>query len=95
MNRFRQPAASFPWLAGLRWSFVGYVAGTLLAAGANSAGFPMLAGGILLLAAACFVGSIVCAAMSAWKSRVALLYLALAGVMIVLALLFGNGNSIN
>lgn len=95
MKHSQQKIAPFSWLAGLRWSFVGYVAGTLLAAGANSAGFPMLAGGILLLAAACFVGSIVCAAMSARKSRVALLYLALAGVMIVLALLFRNGNSIN
>ena len=34
MHGFRRRIASFPWFAGLRWSFVGYVAGTLLAAGA-------------------------------------------------------------
>ena len=37
MHGFRRRIASFPWFAGLRWSFVGYVAGTLLAAGAARA----------------------------------------------------------
>ena len=86
MHGFRRRIASFPWFAGLRWSFVGYVAGTLLAAGA--AGMP-------LLAAACFVFSVVCAVLSARRSRIALLYLFLAALMIAVALLFGNGGSIN
>ena len=87
MHGFRRRIASFPWFAGLRWSFVGYVAGTLLAAG--------VAGIILLLAAACFVFSVVCAVLSARRSRIALLYLFLAALMIAVALLFGNGGSIN
>lgn len=95
MHGFRRRIASFPWLAGLRWSFVGYVAGTLLAAGAGAAGMPLLAGIILLLAAACFVFSVVCAVLSARRSRIALLYLFLAALMIAVALLFGNGGSIN
>ena len=90
MHGFRRRIASFPWFAGLRWSIVGYVAGTLLAAG-----MPLLAGIILLLAAACFVFSVVCAVLSARRSRIALLYLFLAALMIAVALLFGNGGSIN
>ncbi|WP_156473602.1 MULTISPECIES: hypothetical protein [unclassified Akkermansia] len=55
----------------------------------------MMAGIILLLAAACFVFSVVCAFLSARRSRIALLYLFLAALMIAVALLFGNGGSIN
>ena len=32
MKQSQQKTASFSWLVGLRWSFAGYVVGTLLAA---------------------------------------------------------------
>lgn len=92
MNEARQKAVSLSWLAGLRWSFAGYVAGTLLAAGAGALDFPVLARGLLLLAAVCFVASLVCAGMCARSSKVARWYLLLVLVMIMAAVLFGRGS---
>lgn len=43
MKQSQQKTASFSWLVGLRWSFAGYVVGTLFAAGAGALDFPMLA----------------------------------------------------
>ena len=50
MRPVRQKTFSVSWLAGLRWSFGGYVTGTLLAAGAGALDFPLLAQ-VMLLAA--------------------------------------------
>lgn len=92
MNEVPQKTASFSCLAGLRWSFAGYVAGTLLAAGAGALDFPVLARGLLLLAAVCFVASLVCAGVCARSSKVARWYLLLVLVMIMAAVLFGRGS---
>ena len=92
MNKNQQKAVSFSWLAGLRWPFAGYVAGTLLAAGAGALDFPVLARGVLLLAAVCFVASLVCAGVCARSSKVARWYLLLVLVMIMAAVLFGRGS---
>lgn len=92
MNKNQQKAVSFSWLAGLRWSFAGYVAGTLLAAGAGALDFSVLARGLLLLAAVCFVVSLVCAGVCARSSKVARWYLVLVLVMIMAAVLFGRGS---
>lgn len=61
MRPVRQKTFSVSWLAGLRWSFGGYVTGTLLAAGAGALDFPLLAQVMLLAAAVCFAASLVCA----------------------------------
>lgn len=92
MNKNQQKVVSFSWLAGLKWSFAGYVAGTLLAAGAGALDFPVLARGLLLLAAVCFVASLVCAGVCARSSKVARWYLLLVLVMIMAAVLFGRGS---
>lgn len=92
MNENQQKVAFFSWLAGLRWSFAGYVVGTLLAAGAGALDFPVLARGLLLLAAVCFVASLVCAGMCTRSSKVARWYLLLVLVMIMAAVLFGRGS---
>lgn len=92
MNKASQKTASFPWLAGLRWSFAGYVAGILLAAGAGALDLPVLARGLLLLAAVCFVASLVCAGRCARRSKIARWYLLLVLVMIMVAVLFGRGG---
>lgn len=93
MNEDRRKTASFSWLAGLRWSFAGYVAGTLLAAGAAALDFPVLARGMLLAAAVCFVMSLACAGACIRSSKVARWYLLLVVVMIMIAVLFGHGSS--
>lgn len=92
MNENQQKAVSLSWLTGLRWSFAGYVAGTLLAAGAGALDLPVLARGLLLLAAVCFVASLVCAGVCARSSKVARWYLLLVLVMIMAAVLFGRGG---
>ncbi len=92
MSENRQKTASFSWLAGLRWSFAGYVAGTLLAAGAGALDLPMLAWAMLLAAAVCFVVSLVCAGACIRSSKAARWYLLLVLVMIMIALLFGREN---
>lgn len=92
MNENRQKKASFSWLAGLRWSFTGYVAGTLLAAGAGALDLPVLARGLLLLAAVCFVASLVCAGACVRSSKIARWYLVLVVVMIMVAVLLRNGS---
>ena len=45
MRPVRQKTFSVSWLAGLRWSFGGYVTGTLLAAGAGGTGFSLAGAG--------------------------------------------------
>lgn len=92
MNENQQKVAFFSWLTGLRWSFAGYVVGTLLAAGTGALDFPVLARGLLLLAAVCFVASLVCAGVCARSSKVARWYLLLVLVMIMAAVLFGRGS---
>lgn len=92
MSADRQKTASFSWLTGLRWSFGGYVVGTLLAAGAGGLDFPMLARVMLLAAAVCFVVSLVCAGARVRSSKAARWYLLLVLVMIMIAMLFGHGN---
>lgn len=92
MNENRQKKAPFSWLAGLRWSFAGYVAGTLVAAGAGALDFPMAARGMLLLAAVCFVASLVCAGACVRSSKIARWYLVLVVVMIMVAVLLRNGS---
>lgn len=92
MKQSQRKIAFCSWLAGLRWSFAGYVAGTLLAAGAGALDFPVLARGGLLLAAVCFVASLVCAGVCARSSKVARWYLLLVLVMIMAAVLFGRGS---
>lgn len=93
MEHRQQKTASFSWLAGLRWSFAGYVIGTLLAAGAGALDFPMLARGMLLAAAVCFVVSLVCAGACIRSSKVARWYLLLVLVMMMVAVLFGRGGN--
>lgn len=93
MKQSQQKTDSFSWLAGLRWSFAGYVTGTLLAAGAGALDFPMLARGVLLLAAVCFTGSLVCAGACIRISKVARWYLLLVLVMMLVAVLFGRGDN--
>lgn len=92
MKHSQQKTASFSWLAGLRWSFAGYVAGTLLAAGAGALDLPMLARVMLLEAAVCFVVSLVCAGTCIRSSKAARWYLLLVLVMIMITLLFGREN---
>ena len=92
MKQSQQKTASFSWLAGLRWSFAGYVIGTLFAAGAGALDFPMLARAMLLAAAVCFVVSLVCAGACIRSSKAARWYLLLVLVMIMIALLFGREN---
>ena len=53
MRPGRQKTFSVSWLAGLGWSFGGYVTGTLLAAGAGELDFPLLAQ-VMLLAGGLF-----------------------------------------
>ena len=79
-------------LAGLRWSFGGYVTGTLLAVGAGALDFPLLAQVMLLAAAVCFAASLVCAGACFRGSKIARWYLLLVLVMIMVAVLFGNGG---
>lgn len=55
MRPGRQKTFSVSWLAGLGWSFGGYVTGTLLAAGAGALDFPLLAQVMLLAAAVCLL----------------------------------------
>ena len=86
MRPVRQKTFSVSWLAGLRWSFGGYVTGTLLAAGAGALDFPLLAQ-VMLLAA-----SLVCAGACFRGSKIARWYLLLVLVMIMVAILFGNGS---
>lgn len=93
MSENRQKTASFSWLAGLRWSFAGYVAGTLLAAGVGALDFPMLARVMLLAAAVCFVVSLVCAGACIRSSKAARWYLLLVLVMMLVAVLFGSGSN--
>ena len=95
MKRSQRKTAFFSWLAGLRWSFAGYVAGTLLAAGAGALDFPMLGRGMLLVAVVCFVVSLVCAGACIRNSKVARWYLFLVAVTMMVALLFRQGGSIN
>ena len=85
MKQSQQKTASFSWLAGLRWSFAGYV-------GAGALDFPMLARAMLLAAAVCFVVSLVCAGACIRSSKAARWYLLLVLVMIMIALLFGREN---
>lgn len=93
MKQSQQKTASFSWLAGLRWSFAGYVVGTLFCGGGQGAlDFPMLARGMLLAAAVCFVVSLVCAGACIRSSKAARWYLLLVLVMIMIALLFGREN---
>lgn len=92
MKQVRRQTDSFPWLKGLRWTFAGYVGGTLAAAGAQAMEAGLPARGALVLAAVCFVASLVCAVMSVRKSRAALFYLLLAAVMVVVAVLFGSSG---
>lgn len=93
MSENRQKATGFSWLAGLRWSFAGYVIGTLLAAGAGALDFPMLARVVLLAAAVCFVVSLVCAGACIRSSKAARWYLLLVLVMMLVAVLFGGGSN--
>lgn len=93
MSENRQKTVSFSWLAGLRWSFAGYVIGTLLAAGAGALDFPMLARVVLLAAAVCFVVSLVCAGACIRSSKAARWYLLLVLVMMLVAVLFGGGSN--
>lgn len=64
MKQSQQKTASFSWLVGLRWSFAGYVVGTLFAAGAGALDFPMLArahafgGGGLFCRVSCLCGGV-------------------------------------
>ena len=59
MRPVRQKTFSVSWLAGLRWSFGGYVTGTLLAAGAGALDFPLLAQVMLLFCRlSCLCGSV-------------------------------------
>ena len=58
MRPGRQKTFSVSWLAGVGWSFGGYVTGTLLAAGAGALDFPLLAQVMLLAAAVCFAASL-------------------------------------
>lgn len=92
MKQIQRKAASFFWPAGLRWSFAGYVIGTLLAAGAGALDFPVLVRVMLLLAAACFAASLVCAGVCARTSKVARRYLLLVLVMMMVAVLFWRGG---
>ena len=92
MRLVRQKTFSVSWLAGLRWSFGGYVTGTLLAAGAGALDFPLLAQVMLLAAAVCFAASLVCAGACFRGSKIARWYLLLVLVMIMVAILFGNGS---
>lgn len=91
MKQSQQKTASFSWLAGMRWSFAGYVAGTLLAAGAGALDLPALARVVLLAAAVCFAASLVCAGACFRSSKAARWYLLLVLVMIMVAALFGRG----
>lgn len=93
MEHRQKKIASFSWLAGLRWSFAGYVAGTLFAAGAGALDFPMLARVMLLAAAVCFVVSLVCAGACIRSSKAARWYLLLVLVMMLVAVLFGGGRN--
>ncbi|WP_302014387.1 hypothetical protein [uncultured Akkermansia sp.] len=93
MKQSQQKTASFSWLTGLRWSFAGYVAGTLLAAGAGALDFPVLARGVLLLAAVCFAASLVCAGACIRSSKAARWYLLLVLAMMLVAVLFGRGDN--
>ena len=90
MRPVRQKTFSVSWLAGLRWSFGGYVTGTLLAAGAGA--LDLLAQVMLLAAAVCFAASLVCAGACFRGSKIARWYLLLVLVMIMVAVLFGNGG---
>ena len=92
MRPVRQKTFSVSWLAGLRWSFGGYVVGTLFAAGVGALDLPMLARAMLLAAAVCFVVSLVCAGACVRSSKAARWYLLLVLVMIMIAMLFGHGN---
>ncbi len=92
MKHSQEKTAPPSWLAGLRWSFTGYVAGTLLAAGAGALDLPVLARGLLLLAAVCFVASLVCAGACVRSSKIARWYLVLVVVMIMVAVLLRNGS---
>lgn len=92
MSENRQKTSAFSWLVGLRWSFAGYVIGTLLAAGAGALDFPLLARGMLLAAALCFVVSLVCAGACVRSSKAARWYLLLVLVMIMIVMLFGHEN---
>lgn len=92
MKQSQQKTASFSWLAGLRWSFAGYVAGTFVAAGAGGLDLPLLARVVLLAAAVCFVLSLVCAGACFRRSKAARWYLLLVFVMIMVAVLFGHGG---
>ena len=71
MRPGRQKTFSVSWLAGLGWSFGGYVTGTLLAAGAGALDFPLLAQVMLLAAAVCFAASLVCAGACFRGSKIA------------------------
>lgn len=91
MKSFRPALKSMPWLSWLRWSFACYMLGTLLAAGLRGVDYPQLAGGILVLTAAGFVFSLVCAVMAARESRLARGYLLLVLLMAVVVFWRGNG----
>lgn len=92
MRPSHRKISSFFWLVGLRWSFGGYVAGTLLAAAAEALDFLLLARMMLLAAAVGFATSLVCAVACFRDSRAARWYLLLVLVMIMIAVLFGNGG---
>ncbi len=92
MRPGRQKTFSVSWLAGLRWSFGGYVTGTLLAAGAGALDFPLLAQVMLWAAAVFFAASLVCAGACFRGSKIARWYLLLVLVMIMVAVLFGDGG---
>lgn len=78
-------------MSGLRWSFASYVLGTLAVSGLLSAGWDMAAKLVLVLAAVCFLVSIICAAVSCRENRGARFYLLLVGVMLVIALCCSHG----
>lgn len=78
-------------MSGLRWSFASYVLGTLAVSGLLSAGWDMAAKLVLVLAAVCFLVSIICAGLSCGENRGARFYLLLVGVMLVIALCCSHG----
>lgn len=92
LKQDQQKTGAERWLAGLRWLFAGYVAATLLAAGAEALEFPVAARGILAAGALCFVVSLVCAGACLRCSKMARWYLLLVVVMIMIAVLSGQGT---
>lgn len=92
MKQSQRKTVSFSWLTGLRWSFAGYVTGTLVAAGAGALDLPVLARIMLLAAAVCFAVSLLCAGACCRSSKAARWYLLLVLVMIMVVILFGRGS---